>query len=76
MANVAIIEDFAPLDAIPSAYGQVSHEEWETRVNLAACYRLVDLYDMSDMTRTHISAKIPEAFSLLIVLPSSSNPGI
>jgi len=66
MANLATVDDFAPLDAIPSAYGRVSPEEWETRVNLAACYRLVDLYDMSDMSRTHISAKVPgeEAFLL------------
>ena len=66
MANVATVHDFAPLDEIPSARGQVSAEEWETRVNLAACYRLVDLYEMSDMTRTHISAKVPgeEAFLL------------
>jgi ribulose-5-phosphate 4-epimerase/fuculose-1-phosphate aldolase len=66
VANVANIEDFASLDDIPSAYGQVSHEEWETRVNLAACYRLVDLYDMSDMTRTHISAKIPKEETFLL----------
>jgi ribulose-5-phosphate 4-epimerase/fuculose-1-phosphate aldolase len=66
MANLATVDDFAPLEEIPSAYGQVSAEEWETRVNLAACYRLVDLYDMSDMSRTHISAKVPgeEAFLL------------
>ena len=66
MASVANIEDFAPLGDIPSAHGQVSHEEWKTRVNLAACYRLVDLYDMSDMTRTHISAKIPEEEAFLL----------
>ena len=59
MANLATVDDFAPLEEIQSAYGQVSAQEWETRVNLAACYRLVDLYDMSDMSRTHISAKVP-----------------
>lgn len=59
MTNVATVHDFAPLEAIPSMRDQVSAEEWETRVNLAACYRLVDLYDMSDMSRTHISAKVP-----------------
>lgn len=66
MANLATVDDYAPLDEIPSMYGRVSPQEWETRVNLAACYRLVDLYDMSDMTRTHVSAKIPgeEAFLL------------
>jgi ribulose-5-phosphate 4-epimerase/fuculose-1-phosphate aldolase len=38
---------------------KVSPEEWETRVDLAACYRLVDFYDMSDLTGTHISARVP-----------------
>jgi hypothetical protein len=29
--------------------GKVSPEEWETRVTLAACYRLMDKYGMTDM---------------------------
>ncbi len=66
MANVATVDDFAPLEEISSARGQVSPEEWETRVNLAACYRLVDLYDMSDMSRTHISAKVPGEAAFLL----------
>lgn len=37
----------------------VSPAEWETRVKLAACYRLVDRYGMSDMIYTHISARVP-----------------
>ena len=37
----------------------VTPEEWQTRVDLAACYRLVDFYGMSDMTGTHISARVP-----------------
>lgn len=34
-------------------------EEWKTRVDLAACYRLVALYGMSDMMANHISARVP-----------------
>ncbi|MFT5180196.1 MAG: ribulose-5-phosphate 4-epimerase/fuculose-1-phosphate aldolase [Alphaproteobacteria bacterium] len=66
MASLQTVDDFAPLNEIQSLRTSVSAAEWETRVNLAACYRLVDLYDMSDMTRTHISAKVPgeEAFLL------------
>jgi ribulose-5-phosphate 4-epimerase/fuculose-1-phosphate aldolase len=40
-------------------------EEWRTRVDLAACYRLVAHYGMSDMMANHISARVPgedEAF--------------
>jgi len=38
---------------------QVSAEEWQLRVDLAACYRLVALYGWSDLVFTHISARIP-----------------
>ncbi len=41
-----------------SVKDKVSAEEWQTRVELAACYRLVDLYGMSDLTGTHISARV------------------
>lgn len=38
---------------------QVSAEEWEQRVNLAACYRLVALFRWDDLIFTHISARVP-----------------
>jgi len=44
---------------IPSIKDQVSPEEWQLRVDLAACYRLVALYGWSDLVFTHISARIP-----------------
>ncbi len=44
---------------IPSLQDQVSAEEWQLRVDLAACYRLVALYGMSDLVFTHISARLP-----------------
>jgi ribulose-5-phosphate 4-epimerase/fuculose-1-phosphate aldolase len=43
----------------PSIRDQVSKEEWDTRVNLAAAYRLVALYGWDDLVFTHISARIP-----------------
>ena len=42
-----------------SVQSQVSPEEWQLRVNLAACYRLVALYGWSDLVFTHISARVP-----------------
>jgi len=36
-----------------------SEGEWEQRVNLAACYRLVALYHWDDLIFTHISARVP-----------------
>ena len=37
----------------------VSAEEWQLRVDLAACYRLVAMYGWSDLVFTHISARVP-----------------
>lgn len=36
-----------------------SELEWKMRVKLAACYRLIDLYGMTDMIYNHASARIP-----------------
>jgi ribulose-5-phosphate 4-epimerase/fuculose-1-phosphate aldolase len=44
---------------IPSLKEVVSAEEWQTRVDLAACYRLVAMHGWSDLVFTHISARIP-----------------
>ena len=37
----------------------VSPEEWQMRVDLAACYRLVAHYRWDDVIFTHISARLP-----------------
>jgi ribulose-5-phosphate 4-epimerase/fuculose-1-phosphate aldolase len=51
-----------------SVKDSVSPEEWQTRVDLAACYRLMDLYGMTDLIYNHITAKIPNTEHLLINL--------
>src|SRR2546425_5362840 len=38
---------------------QVSEPEWQTRVDLAAAYRLVAIYGWDDLIFTHISARVP-----------------
>ncbi len=38
---------------------RVSTEEWQQRVDLAACYRLVAHYGWDDLIFTHISARVP-----------------
>jgi ribulose-5-phosphate 4-epimerase/fuculose-1-phosphate aldolase len=43
----------------PSVRDRVTMEEWETRVDLAACYRLAAHYRMTDLIYTHISARVP-----------------
>ena len=37
----------------------VSPEEWQARVDLAACYRLIDSYGMTDLTYNHITVRVP-----------------
>ena len=43
----------------PGVRDQVSAEEWTTRVDLAALYRLVASEGMTDLASTHISARAP-----------------
>src|SRR6188474_428854 len=38
---------------------RVSEAEWDLRVNLAACYRLVARYGMTDLVYNHITARVP-----------------
>ena len=38
---------------------RVTNEEWLVRTDLAACYRLVARYGMSDLIYNHITAKVP-----------------
>src|SRR6476620_8701286 len=37
----------------------MTDDEWNQRVNLAACYRLVAYYGWDDLVDTHISARVP-----------------
>jgi len=51
-----------------SIRGEVSPAEWQARVDLAACYRLMDKYGMTDLIYNHITARIPGTDHLLINL--------
>jgi ribulose-5-phosphate 4-epimerase/fuculose-1-phosphate aldolase len=51
-----------------SVRDEVSPEEWQARVALAACYRLVDHYGMTDLIYNHITTRIPGSEHLLINL--------
>lgn len=44
---------------IPSLKDKVNPEEWQLRVDLAACYRLIAAYGWSDLVFTHVSVRIP-----------------
>jgi len=38
---------------------QVSDEEWQVRIDLAACYRAIAMYGWDDLIFTHVSARVP-----------------
>ena len=46
----------ARLKEVPSG---MTDAEWNQRVNLAACYRLIAHYGWDDLVDTHISARVP-----------------
>lgn len=47
----------------------VSPQEWQTRVDLAACYRLMAVYGMTDLIYNHISARIPGSEEHYLINP-------
>lgn len=47
----------------------VSDAEWQARVDLAACYRLVALYGMTDLVYNHISAQVPGQHGHYLINP-------
>jgi ribulose-5-phosphate 4-epimerase/fuculose-1-phosphate aldolase len=55
--------------SIPSMQSSCSSEEWQARVDLAACYRLVEMYGMADMMANHISMRVPGAGEAFLINP-------
>ncbi len=45
---------------------KVSAQEWQLRVDLAACYRLIALHGWDDLIYTHVSVRIPGTEHVLI----------
>ncbi|MGB8842557.1 MAG: class II aldolase/adducin family protein [Aliidongia sp.] len=55
--------------ALGDIRGIVSPEEWQLRVDLAACYRLVAHYRWDDVIFTHISARVPGSEHHFLINP-------
>jgi ribulose-5-phosphate 4-epimerase/fuculose-1-phosphate aldolase len=49
----------AEMNRIPSMKPACSPVEWQARIYLAACCRLIELYGMADMMANHVSARVP-----------------
>ncbi len=47
----------------------VSPAEWEARVNLAACYRLMAQFGMVEMIANHISVRVPDTEDQFLINP-------
>lgn len=62
MSNVHTLE-------LPSVRDRVSEEEWQMRVDLAACYRLVAHYGWDDLLFTHNSARVPNSDHHFLINP-------
>ncbi len=58
----------APVE-IPSLQDRVSPAEWQMRVDLAACYRLVAAFGWSDLVFTHITARLPGPDHTFLINP-------
>lgn len=54
---------------LKSVREQVSPEEWQVRVDLAAAYRLVAHYGWDDLVFTHISARVPGPETHFLINP-------
>ena len=53
--------------AMPSTH--ISEAEWQTRLDLAACYRLVDLFGWSDLVNTRITARVSGEHDHFLINP-------
>ena len=47
----------------------VSEAEWNTRINLAAAYRLIAHFGMSDLIYNHITARVPGSHTEFLINP-------
>ena len=54
---------------IASPKKEISQKEWEVRVDLAACYRLIHHFGWTDQIYNHISARIPEVENQFLLNP-------
>ena len=62
MSRVSVVE-------IRPVRERVSEAEWQMRVDLAACYRLVARYGMTDLIYNHITARVPGEPGHILINP-------
>jgi ribulose-5-phosphate 4-epimerase/fuculose-1-phosphate aldolase len=57
------------IKVVKSVREQVSAEEWQARVNLAAAYRLTAMYGYTEMIANHISCRAPGTHDQFLINP-------
>src|SRR5438309_11694155 len=57
------------MSATEIPFTQMAKAEWQTRLDLAACYRLVDLFGWSDLINTRITARVPGRHDHFLINP-------
>ena len=65
--NVAVM----PPVNVPSIKDRVSAVEWETRIQLAALYRIAAYLGLEDLTANHFSARVPDAPNHFLIKPTA-----
>src|SRR5947209_20066128 len=50
-------------------FAQMTEAEWQTRLDLAACHRLVALFGWSDLIKTRITARVPGRHDHFLINP-------
>ncbi len=57
------------IKVVKSVREQISAEEWQTRVDLAACYRLIAMYGYTEMIANHVSCRVPGTHDQFLINP-------
>src|SRR5258708_35959933 len=57
------------INIVKSVREQVSAEEWQTRADLAACYRLTAMHGMTEMIANLISCRVPGPHDHVLINP-------
>ena len=58
------------VDKGPSIRDQVSADEWQARLDLAAGHRVLSYYGVNDMTYNHFSLRVPGEPTHLLIKPT------
>ena len=62
-------DSLAVLNADDQSENQAAYDEAQARIDLAACYRLVQHYGLSDLIDNHITAAVPGADGRVLINP-------